>query len=129
MRGSFPKTSQEGKSEHQFGSDLSNQRASEQLFAVTSHDERVSRFKLITRGLDVYSVPYSWLPLFVLSENKVLKIITHDIEATLYGRNLDVIEEALSMGHLIWIKESPSGKDDAVSQVFIEHIDIQLNED
>ena len=107
---------------------MSKQKASVQLFAVTSHDESVSRFKLITRELEVYSVPYSLLPLLVLSENKVLKIITHDIQATLYGRNLDVIEEALSEGHLKWVKESP-GKDDGISQVYINRIDIQLNED
>ncbi len=129
MRGSFPKTYQEVKGEHQSISDLSKQKASVQLFAVTSHDESVSRFKLLTHGgLEVYSVPYSLLPLFVLSENKVLKIITHDIQATLYGRNLDVIEEALSDGNLKWVKQSP-GKDDGISQVFIERIEIQLNED
>lgn len=128
MRGSFPRTSQEVKSKHQSISDLSKQKASVPLFAVASYDERISRFKLITRELIVYSVPYSLLPLFVLSENKVLKIITHDIEATLYGRNLDVIEEALSEGHLKWVKES-LGRDDAISPVFIKRIDIQLNED
>ncbi|MEP0296509.1 MAG: hypothetical protein ABJE13_16625 [Reichenbachiella sp.] len=101
----------------------------EQAFAVTSNNERAMRFKLHTREGQVYSVPYSLLPVFVLSEGKELRVIAHDIEATISGRNLDVIEDYLSGGQLLWLKESPSGKDDGVSQVFIQRMDIQLNED
>ncbi|MEO9804807.1 MAG: hypothetical protein ABJF04_16245 [Reichenbachiella sp.] len=129
LRGSFPKTSQEAKGGARPSADLRSPRMPEQAFAVTSNNERAMRFKLHTREGQVYSVPYSLLPVFVLSEGKELRVIAHDIEATISGRNLDVIEDYLSGGQLLWLKESPSGKDDGVSQVFIQRMDIQLNED
>ena len=80
----------------------------------------------MTRQGMVYSISYSLLPVFILSENKELVIKTHDIQATIHGRNLAVLEDYLSEEQCIWIKESPSGKDDGSANVFIERMDIEI---
>lgn len=96
-----------------------------QYYAVGSDDEIIKRFKLILRSGDIYSIPYSLLPIYKLSGGKKITIMAYDLIITLKGRNLKPVEDCLSKETVIWIKESPSQSDDGQSDVFISDIDIE----
>lgn len=58
-------------------------------------------------------------------EGGELYIILYDLQVLITGRGLEVIEEAIAKSTLFWVKESPSGKDDEKSSVFIDSIQVK----
>ncbi|MFY0689079.1 MAG: hypothetical protein JXQ90_18050 [Cyclobacteriaceae bacterium] len=123
LRGAFPRSLQDNKEERSAPSNVyANPR---QFYAIASENELVKRFKLFLRSGRTYSVPYSLLPVFILLEGKKLVIKTYGIHIAIEGRNLAVLEEYLSDELLLWVKESPGGKDDGKSHVFVSDIYIQ----
>ncbi|MDO5970299.1 hypothetical protein Q4Q35_10825 [Flavivirga aquimarina] len=95
-----------------------------QYYAVGSEDV-TKRFDLILRSGNEYSIPYSLLPIYKLSGGKKLDIIAYDLVITISGRNLAPVKKYLAKESLIWMKESPSGKDDGQSETFISNIEIK----
>ncbi len=98
---------------------------SKQYYAVGSQAEHIKRFKLILRSGQKYSIPYSLLPIYALSGGNKITIIAYELLITIEGRNLDAVEESLSKETVLWMKESPSQKDDGQSEVFISNIKIE----
>lgn len=90
-----------------------------QFYAVSQ--EQVRHFDLILRSGKEYTLPYSLLPVSVL-EGETLKIIAYELHVHIKGRNLLKIRDYLKSETLLWLKESPSGKDDGASKVFISDI-------
>ena len=123
LRGAFPKTIQAGNGNSPIA-DLNKHRKSSQLFAVASKGQIASCFKVITRYGRSYSIKYAHLPHVVL-EGSELYIILYDLQVLITGRGLEVIEEAIAKSTLFWVKESPSGKDDEKSSVFIDGIQVK----
>ncbi len=121
LRGAFPKTIREVKGSNSPIADLNKRRKSTQLFAVTSQGEVASSFKVLTRYGRSYTVKYAHLP-HVVHEGSELFIILYDLQILITGRGLEVIDDAMANSELLWVKESPSGKDDEKSSVFIEEI-------
>lgn len=123
LRGAFPKTTQEVKKSQQVMDDLEKRRRPTQLFAVTSQGEVTDHFKVFTSSGSSYAIKYAHLPYIVL-DGEVLMILLGAIQVIIVGRNLDIVEDYVSKNELIWIKPSPSGKDDGQSRAFIREIKI-----
>lgn len=96
-----------------------------QYYAIGADDEIIKRFKLQLRSGETFSIPYSLLPIYILTEGRELAIIAYELVIIITGRNLDPIEEYLSKETLLWIKESPSQKDDGQSPIYISDIAIK----
>ena len=122
LRGAFPRSLQDIKEVHSNGASSKVYENPGQHYAIASDDEIIKRFKLFLRSGEVYSVPYSLLPVFMLLGGKELIIKTYGVHISIKGRNLAPIEEYLSDEMLLWIKESASGKDDGKSNVFVSDI-------
>lgn len=74
------------------------------------------------RSGKVVSIPYAYLPVIVLTEDKQLVICTHDVEVIIKGRNLQKMEEWLNEERVIWIRESITNFDTGDSDVFVSDI-------
>lgn len=117
--------------EHQILEGVDNQGASPDIFttyqayAVAKNTEIVKRFKVQLRDGTSYSIPYSLLPIIILTSEMQLIIKAYELFITITGRSLQKIEEALSAETLIYIRQSPSGNDDGQGSAFIEDIQIQ----
>ncbi len=94
-----------------------------QYYAIGS--EIGMHFDLIMRTGNEYSIPYSLLPVFVLSGGGQITIKAHELLISIEGRNLRPIRNYLKEQTLLWLKESPSGKDDGQTSVFISNILIE----
>ncbi len=90
-----------------------------QFYAVSQ--EQVKHFDLILRSGREYSLPYSLLPVPIL-DGEILKLIAYELNVLIKGRGLRKIRDYLKSETLLWLKESPSGKDDGASKVFISDI-------
>ena len=121
LRGAFPKTIREVKGDDSPIADLNKRRGSTQLYAVTSKGERAGSFKVLTRYGRSYTIKYAHLPHVVLEAGE-LYIILFDLQVLITGRGLDAIEEAIADSTLLWVRESPSGKDDEKASTFIDEI-------
>ncbi|MEP1782124.1 hypothetical protein [Reichenbachiella sp.] len=125
LRGAFPRSYQDIKEVRSSSASSKLFENPAQHYAIASDDEIIKRFKLVLRSGEVYSVPYSLLPVFMLLGGKELIIKAYGVHVTIKGRNLNPIEEYLSNEMLLWIKESPSGKDDGKINVYVSDILIQ----
>jgi len=96
--------------------------SSMQYYAIGSEQER--HFDLILRSGEEYTIPYSLLPVYVLSGGTI-KIMAYELLITIKGRNLNQIRNVLKKETLIWLKESPSQQDDGQANVFISDIIVQ----
>ena len=97
-----------------------------QFYAVASEDEIIKKFQLILRSGKKYRVPYALLPIAEISDcSDEISMIAYQLLITIKGRNLEPVEEYLADETLIWVKESPSRKDDGQSAVFISNITIE----
>ena len=124
LRGAFPKTIIQDKDHPQEVVDLGKRKGSTQFFAVVSNGGFTDHFNVITPYGRSYAIKYALLPHIVL-EGSLLMIILPDLQVRIKGRNLDVVYGHIGRSELIWIKQSPSGKDDGVSQVFISEIQVR----
>ena len=93
-----------------------------QYYAIGAEGEL--HFDLIKRSGREYSIPYPLLPYFILTDNSLITIIAHELFISVEGRNLRQVRDHLKKRTLIWMKESPSGKDDGQANVFISNISI-----
>ena len=91
-------------------------------YAIAAEHEVIKRFKLKLRNGNIYSVPYSLLPVIILINGSELVIKTYGVHITIKGRNLDALEEYLSAENLQFVRENPSRKDDGKEDVFISDI-------
>ena len=97
-----------------------------QCYALMSEDETVKKFQVILRSGKKYRVPYALLPITELSDkNDELCIMAYQLLIVVQGRNIEPIEEYLAEETLLWMSESPSGKDDGSLPVFISNIIIE----
>lgn len=119
LRGMFPDQKSLNDKEKKGSDDTETQ-----YYAIDTN-QAVKRFKIILRSGETWSIPYSLLPVYRLKDGRQILIITHDLTITIDGRNLSDIEEYLSKEHITWLKESPSGKDNNTSEVFISGIQIE----
>ena len=76
---------------------------------------------MILRSGKVHSIPYALLPIGTL-DGGTLYIKAYELLIKMSGRNLDPIEEHFSSRSLLWVKASPSGKDDGISTTFVQEI-------
>ena len=95
-----------------------------QYYAIASSQEVPKQFDLILRSGTEYSFPYSLLPIYRLTGNKEIAIISYGLRITIKGRNLKGVRNSLKRETVIWIKESPSQKDDEQSDVYVSEINI-----
>ena len=102
----------------------SQPKTGKKYFATQPGREIVKRFKLRLRTGRSYSIPYALLPIIELDSNKLLRILSHDLNVTLQGRNLGLVEKHLAEERIIWIRESHSGTDDGESDVFVSQINV-----
>jgi len=93
-----------------------------ECYAVAAEGEFLKRFKLILRSGERYSLPYSILPIVILTEEQDLQIKSHGIYITLKGRNLAAIEEYLFSESLLWVKEANTKLDSGEAYVFVSEI-------
>lgn len=93
-------------------------------FGIEEGNRYLKRFKLLLRSGVVHSIPYSLLPIISLTVNADLIIATNTLEITIKGRNLRILEEALSEEQVVWIKESETEFDDEETEVFVSEISI-----
>ena len=91
-------------------------------FGLERGNRFVRRFKLYFRNGNMISIPYAFLPVFLFSPNKDLKIRTGEMEVTVKGRGMGKLSDHLNEEKVIWIKESASGVDTGDSEVFVESI-------
>lgn len=95
-----------------------------QYYAVAINTDVVKRFDLILKSGTRHSVPYSLLPIYTLKAGNELEIAAYGLSITIKGRNLMPIYKSLSDENLLWMKESPSGKDDHETDCYISEIKI-----
>ncbi len=96
-----------------------------QYYAVSSKNEADRQFDVILRSGDEYSFHYSrLLPFYRLKGNNVVTICSYNLFISIKGRNLRTLRDALKKEKVIWMKESPSGKDDGSAEVFISEIQV-----
>lgn len=124
LRGAFPKTTIQDKDHPQEVVDLGKRKGSTQFFAVTSRGEVTDHFRVFTPYGRSYAIHYALLP-YVVLEGHELMIIMHDLQVLIRGRCLHIIEEHIVGRDLLWVKQSPSGKDDGGSQIFINEIQVR----
>ena len=86
--------------------------------------EYVRRFALRLRNGKSYSIPYAMLPIIELDGKQFLSILTHDLNIKIRGRNLYILEEALSEERVLWIRECLTGKDTGEDEIYISEITI-----
>lgn len=96
-----------------------------EYYAVHAKESSPKRLKLYLRTSERISLPYSLLPIIMLVDGSKLYIKAHELLVTIKGRNLDPLEEALSLEHVKWIKESPSGTDTGDAETFVESITVE----
>jgi hypothetical protein len=96
----------------------------EQLVAIGDDKQIVRRFQIILRSGKAISVPYSILPVFILTEDAHLIIRAYGFIATLKGRNLKALDAYLNDERVLFIKESASGTDTGDEHIFIANIEI-----
>ena len=94
--------------------------SSMQYYAIGSKEEM--HFDLILRSGTEHSIPYPVLPFLRLEGNSEITIRGHELLIAIHGRNLRPIRDHLKEGTLIWVKESPGGKDDGKAKVFVSDI-------
>ncbi|MCG8640002.1 MAG: hypothetical protein MI862_09700 [Desulfobacterales bacterium] len=121
LRGIFPATSRDSnKNKGEPGSPAVFS-STEQFYAVVSGGQVTDCFKLILRSGKKHSIPYALLPICTL-DGDTLYIKAYECFITISGRNLDPIEEYFSNRLLLWVKASPSGKDDGQASTFVKDI-------
>ena len=126
LKGIFPETSSEEFSEQFDSKDYLEADHSNQLYALSSDDSVLRKFKIILRCGRTFRIPYAVLPIVELSDSKDrISIMAYGLLITIEGKGLEVIEEYLAEEILLWLKESPSKKDDGTSRVFISKIILQ----
>lgn len=104
--------------------DVSDSRSG-QYYAVATRDEKVKQFDLILRSGEEFSFYYAILPVYVLRANSQITILSYELRINIEGRNLKPLRDALKREKALWIRESPSGKDDATTDVFVVSIEIE----
>ena len=123
LRGLFPRISKE-----EGASDKAEQKtdpAPNQYYAIASHHEVLTRFKLIKANAYSYSIPYALLPICIQHDSGQLFLKSYELLISISGRNLEPIEAHFSAGTLKWVKASKSGKDDGTSDIFVKDIKIE----
>lgn len=80
---------------------------------------------MLLRNGQVFSVPYSLLPIISLKPEAGLWIVTRELEVIIKGRNLQKLEEEFSREQVVWVRESETMIDDEKSEVFIAEINIE----
>lgn len=121
LRGIFPANSREANKKAETQDSPSVFLAENQYYAIASEHQTVERFKVILRSGKVHSIPYALLPIGTL-DGGTLYIKAYELLIKMSGRNLDPIEEHFSSRSLLWVKASPSGKDDGISTTFVQEI-------
>lgn len=70
------------------------------------------------------SIPYASLPVIDYLPEGILKILSPGVDIVIKGRNLNLIAQALINDQVIWIKESLTGIDDQMEDLFVAEIRI-----
>lgn len=96
----------------------------EQLVALGHEKEVLKRFQIILRSGKALSVPYSMLPVFILTEESDLIVRAYGFLATLKGRNLKALDSYFHDERVLFVKESASGTDTGDLSIFISTIEI-----
>lgn len=125
LRGAFPRSLHDHKVTGSQQAKGSENRVVGQYYAIVSEQGTIKRFQLIQRSGCIHSIPYSLLPVYILSDNQELLIKAYGMHISIHGRCLEIILRHLSDECLLWLKESKSGKDDGTSNVFISEIEIE----
>ena len=85
-------------------------------------DYDVRRLRLLLRDGRTLSIPYAYLPLFILVPNEGLTIKTTQLEVIIKGRGLARLEELLSQERVEWLRESNTEIDPGEKEFFIASI-------
>lgn len=96
-----------------------------QYYEVAPESDLPKRFRIQLRSGEVFSFPYSLLPIFNLNAGKELTIMAYELHISIMGRNLGVVEDNLTKERITWLRESLSQKDDGEGSVFIGSITIK----
>lgn len=96
-----------------------------QYYAIASQGEDPLRFVLITGEGARYSIPYALLPICIMPDSSKLFLKSYELLISLYGRNLQPIEQHISAGTLKWVRACTSTKDDGQSDVFVKSITVE----
>lgn len=94
-------------------------------YGIETGNRFVKRFKLLFASGKSVSIPYAYLPVIILTEEKQLQICTHDVQIRIMGRNLGKIQDWLNEEKILWLKESNTDIDPGDSDVFISSIKIE----
>lgn len=96
-----------------------------QAYAVATGDDVVRRFRVLMRDGTIFNIPYSLLPIIILTSEGELIIKALELEIRITGRNMAKLEDSLAKENLLYIRQSPSGHDDEKSSVFVSDISVQ----
>lgn len=96
----------------------------EQLVAIGDDKDILRRFQIILKTGMAYSVPYSLLPIVILTEDAKLIIRAYGFIAKITGRNLKALDAYLHEERVLFIKESASGEDTGDAKIFISNIEV-----
>ncbi|MEM9297179.1 MAG: hypothetical protein AAGA64_02220 [Bacteroidota bacterium] len=97
----------------------------EQIYAIAGENEIVKRFQFKLKSGEIYSLPYSLLPAYILTSEGQLVVRAYGLIATITGRNMMALEEYFNAERILWIRESATGLDTGESHIFIDNIDIE----
>lgn len=94
---------------------------------VHQGETMLQRFKVIFSDGRVISIPYAYLPVFILVPDQSLTIRTNNMEIIITGRNLQKLEALLSQERIEWIKENNNRVPVEEEQLFISKIEVDGN--
>jgi hypothetical protein len=123
LRGIFPKESRDDKNSSK-NNPASSLDGAGQYYALGTKDEPIKRFELI-QNASRYSLSYSLLPVSILENSSTLYLRAYELMVTIMGRNLDPIHEHFCNERILWVKASPSGKDDGTASTFVSEIRVE----
>jgi hypothetical protein len=124
LRGIFPRESQDLRNSSNRDSSSSKAEDS-QYYAIGSEDEIIRRFVLIQGNAKRYSFSYSILPTAILEDSSKLYLKAYELLVTILGANLNPIHEQFTNERILWVRASPSGKNDGSVSTFVSDIIIE----
>ena len=95
----------------------------EQIYAIAGENEIVKRFQFKLKSGEIYSLPYSLLPAYILTSEGQLVVRAYGLIATITGRNMMALEEYFNAERILWIRESATGLATGASPIFIANIE------
>ena len=118
----------EGSTSPSLANENKNVVVESKYFKVDTASPYITSLKVICRDGHTVFIPYPLQPIIEYIPKEGIYIRTIQKTVLITGRNLPLMLDHLGSQRVTWIKESASGTDSGIEEIFIQTIDIINND-